>query len=341
MPVCDFLTMYIQYLKGESNNDSFISDNFYALRDTEKNLLFSKELAIRHLDLLKEDISDIQYEKEDSHILLFYTHGKKPYIAKIRFDKEGKINSITEDIYRADEKMMVLVVEYDGSSYFGMQKQPRTNEITIQDEIEKALLKMTKKEVIITAASRTDRGVHAKGQVVQFDSMGIPASNYLSSLNDYLPKDIRVKNAYTRSQLFNCRYDVERKTYEYIIDMGDYSVFNKDYVAYYQVNNISRMREELKSLIGTHDFFSFSKGDKEDTVRTIYDASIHLNQDRLYLTFVGDGFLHNMIRLIVGSLLDIDKTGEGSIKVILDSKDKKLTSHMAPASGLYLLRINY
>lgn len=341
MPLYTALDSLVSYLNKETNDASFLSLSFQALRDKEKNLLTSKDLVLKHLKEIREGISNLRIEREDSHFLLYFDFENKEYIAKVRFDQNELIDSITEEIYHPDLKMMVLIVEYDGSHYFGMQKQNGMEEDTIQTEIEKALKNMLNKDVVVYSASRTDRGVHALGQVVHFDSFGIAPKNYLSALNTFLPKDIRIKDAFTRSQLFNSRYDVIMKTYQYVIDMGEYSVFEKDHVAYYKVNNIARIREELKCLIGSHDFTSFCKGENDDTVRTIYDASLHLKGNRIILTFTGDGFLHNMIRFVVGSLMEIDRTGVGSLEVIMDAKDRTLTPHLAPASGLYLMSIKY
>lgn len=335
------LELFIEYLSLKSDDTSFLSDDFKGLRDKAKNLLKDKNIVLNHYNKMRNDIINIKYESEDSHILLYFDYENKTYISKLRFDKEIKINSIVEEIYNPKNKVCVLTIEYDGSMYYGMQRQSSSDLNTIQEELEKALKIMLKREVVVYASSRTDRGVHAKGQVVHFDSYGIEASSYMTALNSLLPKDIRIKKAEIKSQLFNSRYDTILKTYNYIIDMGDYDVFNNNYVCFYKVKNISKMRRELKSLIGTHDFVSFSKGKKEDTIRTIYDASLHLTGNRIILTFTGDGFLHNMIRFIVGTLIEIDKKEIGDIKVILDAKDKNLTPHLAPASGLYLMSIKY
>lgn len=340
MCACPSIEQFIRYLKNESHDDSFLSDFFIAVRDKEKNLLTGRESFISHYKkLIDEGIIIDKVEQEDSHYLLFYKLNNIEHIMKIKLDSNKQVMSTVEEIYRENQRNTVIVVEYDGSNYYGMQKQD--NHEAVQDKIEKALKEMLNKEVITFPASRTDRGVHAKGQVIHFDSMGIPPIKYKGALNRLLPKDIRVIDAYDRSQLFHARYDVIQKEYQYIIDMGEYSVFNKDYVWYQKINNLPKIREELKSLIGTHDFVCFCKGEKEDTVRTIYDASFTLAENRVIFKFIGSGFLHNMIRLIMGSLIEIDKTGIGSIKSIIDSKDKNLTSKIAPASGLYLVRIDY
>ena len=341
MRIHSSIDQFVSFLKGQSTSFDFLSDEFNGLRTKEKNILYDKSIVFKYYDDLKSKISNIKYESEDSHVLLFYDRDNLTHITKIRFDSLGLIDSFVEEVYHSDFKTMVLVVSYDGSKYYGMQKQVKEDQPTIQDEIEKALLLMTGMDIPITISSRTDRGVHALGQIVSFDSKGIDASRYIYALNRILPTDIRIKDAYSRSQLFNARYDSVKKTYQYIVDMGEYNLFNKNYCYYHRINNISKIRDELKSLIGTHDFKSFSKGSKNDTIRTIYDASIHLEDEKIIFTFTGSGFLHCMIRLIVGALLEIDSKGVGSIKAILDAKDKKKTSHVAPPEGLYLMSITY
>ena len=342
MSICNSLDEIVKYLKCETNDTSFLSSHFIAMRDKEKNMMQSVNLCINHLDHLRsENIHDVLYKSEDSHYLVYFNIDDTKYIVKARLDEEKKILSLVEEIYHEDSSTIVLEIEYDGTMYYGMQKQSSSAIDTIQEEIEKALKLMLKKDVIVFVSSRTDRGVHAKGQVVHFFGEGISPKNYKTALNGLLPKDIRIIKAYARSQLFNCRFDVVKKEYQYIIDMGEYDVFSKNYVWFTKINNISKMRDELSSLLGTHDFVAFCKGEKEDTVRTIYEASLHLCENRVVLKFVGDGFLHNMIRLIVGSLIEIDESGVGSLKYIIDSRDKTKTARIAPASGLYLMKIYY
>ena len=333
------LDVFILFLKKEEYKE-FLSDNFIALRTTEKNLYTSKELVINHFKSFKK-ISDIKTQKEDSHYLVYFSSNNKNYILKAKFDSFGLIESMVEEIYNESLNQVVLKLEYDGTNYYGMQKQGNPSYPSIQGEIEKAIKHMIKKDVIVTISSRTDRGVHAKGQVVQFDSNSISPSQYKYALNNLLPKDIRIKDAYLRSQLFNCRYDTVRKEYEYIIDTNEYSVFLKDYVWYTKINNISLIRKELKSLVGTHDFKAFCKGENENTVRTIYEAKVYFRKGKAYFKFIGNGFLHNMIRFIIGSLIEIDKGSKTTIKDLILEKDKNETSKLAPASGLYLINIEY
>ena len=333
---------FVFFLKGEPTREDFFSSDFKGLRTKDKTILESSALTLSYYKRILKDISNIRYENEDSHILLFYDIDSLTHIVKVRFDSKGKINSLVEEIYLKDYHTMVLVVSYDGSQFYGAQKQSTNKELpTIQETIEKALTTMTSFDIPIIISSRTDRGVHALGQVISFDSHSISPEKYKYALNNILPSSIRVKDAYNRSQLFNARYDVIKKTYQYIVDMGEYDLFKRNYSLFYKVNNISKIREELKCLIGTHDFSAFSKGHKDNSIRTMYDASIHLSENKLIFTFTSSGFLHNMIRLIVGSVLEIDKKAVGSLNTILESKDNNQTPHLAPPEGLYLMSITY
>ena len=328
----------VLFLKRQEYQE-FLSDNFIAFRTTDKNLYTNKDLVYRYFNEL--ELSDIKVITEDSHYLLFYKLKNKEYILKAKIGSDGLIESLVEEIYNKKNSQVVLVIEYDGKNYYGMQKQKNPEFDSIQAQIELALKKMISKDVIVIVSSRTDKGVHARGQVVQFDSNGIDDKKYKYALNNLLPKDIRIIDSYSRSQLFNCRYDTIKKEYEYIIDTGEYSVFFKDYVYYTKINDLSRIRKELKSLLGTHDFKAFSKGEKENTIRTIYEAKVMKRGTRLYFKFVGSGFLHNMIRFIIGSLIEIDKNKKSSIKDLIESMDKNETAFLAPASGLYLIKIEY
>ena len=342
MRVYSSIDKFVFFLKGESIKEDFLSSDFKGLRTKDKTIFDSGALVISYYKRILKDISNIHYENEDSHILLYYDLDNLTHIVKVRFDELGLINSLVEEIYLKDYHTMVLVVSYDGSLFYGAQKQSSTKGLsTIQETIEKALTTMTGFDIPIIMSSRTDRGVHALGQVVSFDSHSISPDKYKYALNNILPPSIRVKDAYLRSQLFNARYDVIKKTYQYIVDMGEYDLFKRNYCFFFKVRNISKIRDELKCLVGTHDFSAFSKGHKENSIRTMYDASVHLSDNRLIFTFTSSGFLHNMIRLIVGSVLEIDRKGVGSLKAILDSKDNNQTPHLAPPEGLYLMSITY
>ncbi|MBP5343027.1 tRNA pseudouridine(38-40) synthase TruA [bacterium] len=326
------------YLLGENNDNSIFSPCFIALRDKDYNKITSLTDIRKHYS---NKIENVVIEKEDSHYLIYYVSLGIKYIIKARLDQNSKILSLVEEIYDESLSQVLLEIEYDGSRYSGMQKQSESNLKTIQGEIEKALKKMLNKDVQIIVSSRTDAKVHAKGQRIQFPSFGILPSKYAYSLNNLLPDDIRIKNALLKSQIFHARYDTIEKEYEYVIDTGEYSVFNKDYVYYQKINDIEKLKRELKEIEGCHDYYAFCRGENDNTIRTIYKTDVEIIESRIVLRFIANGFLHNMIRFIVGALIDSVNNNKPSIKELLDLKDKNLTPKLAPASGLYLIKIKY
>ncbi len=324
--------------EGKPYKDYFKEMMF--IRSELKESLTGIDECLEYVKRYNQNICDIQSIMEDSHVIAYFDYLDYRVISKFKFDND-LIESIVFEKYDPNKNQMVLTIEYDGTNYHGMQKLENSDLRTIQGEIDMALSKMLKREVVTTLASRTDAGVHAIGQRLQFNSLGIPPRNYVNALNDLLPKDIRIKSGIERSQLFSVRYDVIKKTYYYLIDTNEYSVFMNNYRLYSKVNDIERLKEEMNSLIGTHDFRAFCKGEKDNTVRAIYNVSLTEKDGLIRLEFTGSGFLHNMIRLIVGMLLYIDKTNKTTMKELIDSKDKSLTMKIASPSGLYLDNIEY
>ena len=340
MSIHNCLEAFKNYLLKKSSDTSFFSRNFIGLRKEDYVVLKGKEETLKYYSYI-EKFDNIEFTPEDSHYLMFYDANDKHYITKIRFDEDEFILSLVSEVYDESKAQVVLEVEYDGSKYNGMQKQSLMPHTTIQGQIELALKKMINRDVNTIISSRTDARVHARANVVQFDANGIEPDKYLYALNNILPDDIRVKTAKLRSQLFHARYDVIEKTYVYIIDTSTFSVFKNDYVYYTKVNDIEKLKEELSSIIGTHDFRAFCKGENDNTVRTIYNTSLTVNGSELSITFTANGFLHNMIRFIVGALIDSVNNGKPSLLELIEKKDKNLTPKLAPASGLYLIKIKY
>ena len=338
MSVCACIDLFKSFLEGSSDT-SFFSSDFIALRAKDGEIISGINNIVKYFKNKK--IEDVSGSFEDSHYLLFYSIDGVKYISKARFDSRGFILSLVEEIYDETKENVVLEIEYDGTNYNGMQKQAYLFESTIQGQIELALKKMLNRDVNTIISSRTDSGVHARGNTIQFESFGISPDRYIYALNNILPDDIRIKNAYIKSQLFHVRYDVIEKSYVYIIDTSEFSVFKKDYVYYTKIKDIDELKKELKSIIGTHDFVSFCKGENDNTIRTIYETDVIENGTELILSFRGNGFLHNMIRFIVGAALDRVNNNKPSLLELIEKKDKNLTPKLAPASGLYLTKIKY
>lgn len=238
-------------------------------------------------------------------------------------------------------------IAYDGTNFLGFQVQP--NGRTVQGDIEKALYKLHKGvEIRIHPSGRTDAGVHACGQVIHFDSpLSIPIDRWQVALNTLLPDDIVVVAVENVNTDFHARYNVVKKEYRYfLLNQKERDVFRKNHSYYYPYPvDLDRMIEGTKYLLGTHDFTSFcsTKSDKENKIRTIEEIEIWKDNNELVFRFVGDGFLYNMVRIIVGTLL---KVGQGKlepkdVKVILEKKDRQAAGKTAAPQGLHLWRVWY
>lgn len=237
----------------------------------------------------------------------------------------------------------LITFSYDGTLFYGYQKQPNLR--TIEGELESALTYINGgKEVVIHSSGRTDRKVHALNQKAHFDlDKEITLYKLKCALNTYIGNDIYVKDVEIVPNDFHARYMVKRKTYSYKINMGEYNPLERNYV--YQYNkqlDIKRISTEIKYLVGTHDFSSFANMEdkKESYIRTIYDAYVDVEDNIVTITFVGDGFLKYQIRNMVGCLIETS-TKNRSIKDILEKKDRTLFGKIAPGEGLYLKDIEY
>ncbi len=242
---------------------------------------------------------------------------------------------------------IILIMEYDGTHYHGSQLQ--ANLPTIQGETEKALWKLTGERTRVMAASRTDAGVHARGQVVSFrTSSPLPPPPFVSALNYYLPSDIAVKAAYRVDDSFNVRRDALSREYNYYIlnsltrspMRGSFTYLVTGHLAAKAINQACR------ALIGKHDFMSFTSGDggrMRNTVRTLYQAEMVENGELVVFNMVANSFLPHQVRNTVGALI---RVGLGRMSIdqfhnIAEAKTPGLAGPTAPAHGLCLMRINY
>ena len=243
-------------------------------------------------------------------------------------------------------KRIKLTIAYDGTNYCGWQIQP--NGITIEEVLNKALTKMLGEEIIIIGASRTDSGVHAMGNVAVFDTeTTIPAEKIAVALNQRLPDDIVITKSEEVSLDFHPRYCNCSKTYEYHIINTRIPIPTKRLTNYFvsYVLDIDNMRQAASYLVGEHDFVSFCnvRTDVENTVRTITALDILTNGNEITIRITGNGFLYNMVRIIVGTLI---RVGRGfykpeKVKEILEARDRKAAGVTAPAHGLMLVEIKY
>jgi len=255
------------------------------------------------------------------------------------------------------ERNILLTIQYDGTGFSGWQRQP--NARTVQGEIEKVLSKLCAGLIQINGTSRTDAGVHALGQRASFKGeFGIPTDRIQRAANNMLaatvgtPRqcaDVRIVKVEEMPDDFHARFDCKGKTYRYIIKHGcEPDVFQRNYTYQLQEKlDTSAMREGAKHITGTHDFACFQAAGgtpRETTVRRIFNLQIlEQSEDTLWIEVTGDGFLYNMVRIIVGTLVEV---GQGrrtaaSVAETIRSADRRNAGHTAPAEGLYLKEIFY
>lgn len=234
---------------------------------------------------------------------------------------------------------------YSGANFSGYQKQPGKR--TVQGEIEKVLSSINNNSVKLTSSGRTDALVNAIHQKAHFDlDKKIGAYKLNGALNSYLPDDIYVNSVTKVDNLFHARYMVKSKTYEYLINTGDYNPLLRTHVYQYcKPLNIRKMKKAVKYFIGKHDFTTFVSAEdkKEDKVREIYDASVDEKEGIIKITFKGSGFLKYQVRNMVGTLIKIgeEKVLPDIILSLLEKKDRKCAFLCAPAQGLTLTDVKY
>ena len=238
------------------------------------------------------------------------------------------------------------IVAYDGTGFAGYQVQPGKR--TIQLEIEQALSKIHKGETIrIAASGRTDAGVHARGQVIHFDSaLRIPPERWKKALNAMLPGDIAIVDVSPVDVDFHARFKSIRKEYRYRISLSEErDPFLRHYAYHYPYSlNIDAMKKAAQYLVGTHDFTSFCSAKTEvvDKVRTVEEIIFNTKDDELVIQFIGNGFLYNMVRIMTGTLLEVGsgRLNPAEMERILAARDRVQAGKTAPGHGLYLSLIH-
>ena len=244
-------------------------------------------------------------------------------------------------------RRILLTVSYDGTNYVGWQYQP--NGISIEEVLNQALRKLLKEpSVYVIGCSRTDSGVHADGNLCVFDTESrIPGEKFKFALNEFLPRDIVIQDSCEVSSDYHPRKRNSVKTYEYrILNRKIPLPKERDYAYYYYYPlDEQKMRSAASVLLGEHDFRSFCsiRTSVEDTVRRIYRADVVREGDMITLTFSGNGFLYNMVRIIAGTLAEIGLKRRGSDAFLraFESHDRLDLGVTAPPHGLELTRIDY
>lgn len=239
----------------------------------------------------------------------------------------------------------VLTVAYDGAPYHGWQVQK--NAPSVQKTLQEAICTITGEERTVTGCSRTDAGVHALEYVCHTEKIDIPNERLPQALNAHLPPSVSVKRARTADENFHARYSCIGKEYLYkIYNSRIRDPFSVGRALFYpEPIDVEALSFVSKELCGTHDFRAFmAQGSKiVDTVRTVRHCTLSRNGDFVYLTVSADGFLYNMVRIMVGTVLDAarGKYLRGDIQKIIASGDRKNAGFTAPAHGLYLNRVFY
>ena len=239
-------------------------------------------------------------------------------------------------------KRIKMTVAYDGTNYCGWQIQP--NGITIEQVLNQALTELLGEKIVVSGASRTDSGVHSKGNICVFDTnTRMPGEKISYALNQRLPEDIVVVGSEEVAEDWHPRYVNSRKTYEYRIlnrRFPDPTRRLDTYFFHYELD-VEKMQKAASFLEGQHDFKSFcSVGSQvKTTTRTIYSCSVTKDEDIVTIRVTGNGFLYNMVRIIAGTLIQVGngKIAPDKITDILEACDRNMAGPTAPANGLTMI----
>lgn len=250
-----------------------------------------------------------------------------------------------ENIKIANRRNIKLSYMYDGSRYFGFQRQPK--QITVQGEIEKILKLVCNEEINLISAGRTDRGVHAKHQVSNFyTSSNVSADKFKYLLNRALPQDIYIFDVEDVAEDFNSRHDAKYREYEYIISF-EKNPFEARYVKYSQEKiDAEKLKEIFSSFVGIRDFKNFRLNDcvSKVSIREIMAIDVeNFEKNKIKITVRGSSFLKSQIRIMVGTALEVyrEKLPRNYIELLLSDFSKEYRKILAEPEGLYLSKIVY
>lgn len=243
--------------------------------------------------------------------------------------------------------MRILVtVEYDGSKYYGWQKQ--VSDISVQSVIEGVLSRILNSQISIQGSGRTDAGVHAYGQTFHFDvDKEVDINQLMYSSNCLLPKDIRFKHIMCVNDDFHARISAREKTYEYHIKLGKSSVFDYPFVEEILVPfDENRFYEALTLFVGEHDFRNFTSKEEEEGysfVRNIYDIKYNKEDNVISISLTGNGFMRYMIRFIIGTCIAYGKGQIDKEYIVsrLDNSERNIVCYKASSKGLFLKEVKY
>lgn len=244
------------------------------------------------------------------------------------------------------KKRIKLIISYDGTNYCGWQIQ--INGITVEEVINRELSRLLNEDIAVIGASRTDSGVHSLGNVAVFDTYSrIPPEKMCFAINQRLPEDIRVEHSEEVPLDFHPRYCNSTKTYEYKILNRRFDIPTMRLYTHfvYMPLDVKKMQQAAQYIVGEHDFKSFCSARTQvtTTVRTIYSLEVNKTDDIISIRISGNGFLYNMVRIIVGTLIKVGLSvyPPEHVKEILEAKDRNAAGPKAPAKGLTLIGIRY
>lgn len=241
---------------------------------------------------------------------------------------------------------ILLTICYDGTDFCGYQKQP--NKRTVEEVLNNAIYSLTGEKVKSVASGRTDSGVHAIAQKVHFDTNStIPPQNFAFALNSILPADVKVVSSKKVGDDFNARYSAKKKTYKYSCYVADFEnpLYNRYKTLINKTPDINLMKKCANIITGVHDFKCFlaSGSSVKNTVRQIYSIKITKKSNVIDFEVCGNGFLYNMVRIIVGTLISVgyNKITLDSVKDALNNGNRLLVGKTMPSKGLVLKSVSY
>ena len=240
---------------------------------------------------------------------------------------------------------IAATLEYDGTKFSGFQRQ--NNAITIQQHLEEALNKITSENIVINYSGRTDAGVHAISQVFDFETnISREDSSWIKGINSNLPRSIGVKKIFNVPNNFDSRFSAIERKYSYVIyNSMSKPLFFDDY-CHWITNKLDKalLLDQLNMFLGTHDFSSFrsSNCNSRNPVKTIHNVDLKTYENFIIITVTANAFLQNMVRIMIGTLIDIAKyENDSSVKDILKKNDRSFAGKTAPAKGLFFLGPKY
>ena len=240
---------------------------------------------------------------------------------------------------------IAATLEYDGTKFSGFQRQ--NNAITIQQHLEEALNKITSENIVINYSGRTDAGVHAISQVFDFETnISREDSSWIKGINSNLPRSIGVKKIFNVPNNFDSRFSAIERKYSYVIyNSMSKPLFFDDY-CHWITNKLDKalLLDQLNMFLGTHDFSSFrsSNCNSRNPVKTIHNVDLKTYENFIIITVTANAFLQNMVRIMIGTLIDIAKyENDFSVKDILKKNDRSFAGKTAPAKGLFFLGPKY